>query len=246
MRQILISGANSQIGSYLAKEYYRQGYKLVLLYHKRNERIEELLDKEGVFSYPVDLCNSEAVKEAVLKAELSLQQTTDTVIHCAAIRSSDALPLYKTEPQQFAEVLQTNMMSTYNILRWTLPAMQENGFGRVIIMGSDVSQKGLKNGSAYAASKAGIVNLVKSVALEMAKYNILINAVSPAPVETNLEEDYSGEYLNFRKRYFAEYLAQAPTGKLVTKEEIKKVIDLLIDENIANLNGKEIIIDGGV
>ncbi len=246
MRQILISGANSQIGSYLAKEYYREGYKLVLFYHKRAERIYELFDKEGIFSYPVDLCNSEGVKEAVLKAEQSLQQISDTVIHCAAIRSSDALPLYQTEPKQFANVLKTNMMSAYNVLRWTLHSMQENGFGRVIIIGSDVTQKGLKNGSAYSASKAGIVNLVKSVALEMAKYNILINAVSPAPVETNLEEDYNGEYLNFRKHYFAEYLAQVPTGKLVTKEEIKKVIDLLIDENITNLNGKEIIIDGGV
>jgi len=246
MRQILISGANSQIGSYLAKEYYRQGYKLVLLYHKRTERIDELFDKECIFSYPVDLCNSEAVKEAVLKAEQFLQQISDTVIHCAAIRSSDALPLYQTEPKQFANVLKTNMMSAYNILRWALPAMQENGFGRVVIMGSDVSQKGLKNGSAYSASKAGIVNIIKSVALEMAKYNILLNAVSPAPVETNLEEDYSGEYLNFRKRYFAEYLAQAPTGKLVTKEEIKKVIDLLIDESITTLNGQEIIIGGGI
>lgn len=246
MRQILISGANSQIGSYLAKEYYKEGYKLVLLYHKRKERISELFDKDGIFSYPVDLCNSEAVKEAVLRAEQFLHQSSDTLIHCAAIRSSDALSLYQTEPMQFANVLSTNMMSAYNILRWTLPSMQENAFGRVIIFGSDVSQKGLQNGSAYSASKAGIVNLVKSVALEMAKYNIVINAISPAPVETNLEEDYSGEYLNFRKRYFAEYLAQVPTGKLVTKEEIKKVTDLLIDENIKNLNGEEIIIDGGV
>ncbi len=246
MRQILISGANSQIGSYLAKEYYKEGYKLVLLYHKRKERISELLNKDGIFSCPVDLCNSEAVKEAVLRAEQFLHQSSDTLIHCASIRSSDALPLYKTEPMQFANVLSTNMMSAYNILRWTLPSMQENAFGRVIMFGSDVSQKGLQNGSAYSASKAGIVNLVKSVALEMAKYNIVINAISPAPVETNLEEDYSGEYLNFRKRYFAEYLAQVPTGKLVTKEEIKKVTDLLIDENIKNLNGEEIIIDGGV
>jgi NAD(P)-dependent dehydrogenase (short-subunit alcohol dehydrogenase family) len=246
MRQILISGANSQIGSYLAKEYYKEGYKLVLLYHKRKERISELFNKDGIFSCPVDLCNSEAVKEAVLRAEQFLHQSSDTLIHCASIRSSDALPLYKTEPMQFANVLSTNMMSAYNILRWTLPSMQENAFGRVIMFGSDVSQKGLQNGSAYSASKAGIVNLVKSVALEMAKYNIVINAISPAPVETNLEEDYSGEYLNFRKRYFAEYLAQVPTGKLVTKEEIKKVTDLLIDENIKNLNGEEIIIDGGV
>jgi NAD(P)-dependent dehydrogenase (short-subunit alcohol dehydrogenase family) len=246
MRQILISGANSQIGSYLAKEYYKEGYKLVLLYHKRKERISELFNKDGIFSCPVDLCNSEAVKEAVFRAEQFLHQSSDTLIHCAAIRSSDALPLYQTEPMQFANVLSTNMMSAYNILRWTLPSMQENAFGRVIMFGSDVSQKGLQNGSAYSASKAGIVNLVKSVALEMAKYNIVINAISPAPVETNLEEDYSGEYLNFRKRYFAEYLAQVPTGKLVTKEEIKKVTDLLIDENIKNLNGEEIIIDGGV
>lgn len=80
MRQILISGANSQIGSYLAKEYYKEGYKLVLLYHKRKERISELFDKDGIFSYPVDLCNSEAVKEAVLRAEQFLHQSSDTQI----------------------------------------------------------------------------------------------------------------------------------------------------------------------
>jgi len=154
MRQILISGANSQIGNYLAKEYYKEGYKLVLLYHKRKERISELLNKDGIFSCPVDLCNSEAVKEAVFRAEQFLHQSSDTLIHCASIRSSDALPLYKTEPMQFANVLSTNMMSAYNILRWTLPSMQENAFGRVIMFGSDVSQKGLQNGSAYSASKA--------------------------------------------------------------------------------------------
>jgi len=60
-----------------------------------------------------------------------------------------------------------------------------------------------------------------------------------------LEEDYSGEYLQFRQRYFADYLTNVPTGKFVTKEEIKKVIDLLISEDLQNLTGEEIFIDGG-
>lgn len=246
MRQILISGANSQVGSFLAKKYFAEGYKLVLLYHKRQERIVELFDKSNVYACSVDLCNLESVQKAIWEANLSLQQHSDTVIHCMAVRSSDALPLAETEPKQFIETLETNIMAAYNILRFTLPSMQENKFGRVIMFGSDVTRKGLKNGSAYAASKAAIVNIVKSVALEMANSGILINAISPAPIETNLEEDYSGAYLKFRQRYFADYLASVPSGKLISKEEIKKVTDLLISKDLLNLNGEEIFITGGV
>lgn len=245
MRQILISGANSQVGSYLAKEYYKEGFQLVLLYHNRNERIAEQLGKEGIFSCSVDLCDATAVQAAISESVKQLKQNSDILIHCAAVRSSDALPLCQTEPFQFTYVLKSNIISAYNVLRYSLPPMQEKRFGRIIMFGSDVSRRGLKNGSAYAASKAAIANMVKSVALELAKDNILINTVSPAPIKTALEEDYSGEYLQFRQRYFADYLTNVPTGKFVTKEEIKKVIDLLISEDLQNLTGEEIFIDGG-
>ncbi len=99
------------------------------------------------------------------------------------------------------------------------------------MFGSDVSQKGLQNGSAYSASKAGIVNLVKSVALEMAKYNIVINAISPAPVK-QIWKRLQRRIFKLPQALFCRIFSAGSYGKLVTKEEIKKVTDLLIDENI--------------
>jgi len=241
VKQIVITGANGQLGSFLAKEYHQEGYPVVLLYHERKERIAELLAYSGVRSASLDLCNYDLLCRVIKEMELS----PTALIHCASLRSYDAKPLAETNPETFFEVMDTNLHSAYNILRTILPLMQENGQGRVVIMGSDITRSGLKNGSSYGAAKAGMVNLVKSVARESAKYGVCINAVSPAPVETALEEDYDGEYLEFRRDYFAAYLKQTPTGKLVGLKEIKRVIDMLIDDTIVNLNGQEIFLDGG-
>lgn len=242
MKQILITGANGQLGSYLAKAYHQEGYALELLYHKRKQRIVELFDEPNVMSAACDLTDFNGLNQklAMLKVK------PDILIHCASVRSSDALPLAETEPETFCRVFNSNLYSCYNILRLVLPLMQESGRGRVIIMGSDISQSGLARGSAYAAAKAAMVNMVKSGAKEMAGQNILINAISPAPIDTDLEEDYQGEYLEFRKKYFADFVAKTPTGKLVSKDEIKRVIDMLIDDDIMNLTGKEIVLDGGL
>ncbi|MBW6514911.1 MAG: SDR family oxidoreductase, partial [Candidatus Syntrophosphaera sp.] len=110
---------------------------------------------------------------------------------------------------------------------------------------SNVALTGLKNGAAYSAAKAALVNLVKSVALETASANVLINAISPAPVETDLESDYEGEYLEFRKKYFEEFRRLSPTGKLVSKEEISHFVQLLLSYSLENFTGANIVIDGG-
>lgn len=242
MRQILITGANGQLGSYLAGEYHKLGYGLILHYHNKQQRLQKLAELPEVRMFSCDLRDLNKLQDCLQ----GLDTSPDTLIHCAAVRSSDALPLHETNPEFFAEVLMTNLLSAYNVLRATLPFMQEKHFGRVVVMGSDVTKSGLKNGSAYAASKAGVVNLVKSAAQELAADNVLLNAVSPAPVDTNLSEDYSGEYLAFRREYFAQYQSQVPSGKLVTKEEIMQVTELLISDRLTNLTGQEIFLRGGM
>ena len=241
-KSILITGANGQLGSYLAKAYHEEGHRLILLYHIRNERIKVFCGSAEGSCASIDLTS---YSELDKRCKSNLWQP-DVIVHCAAMRSSDAQPLATTNPQFFQQVFNTNFYGCYNLLRVFLPIMQEKGQGRVIIMGSNVSRSGLKNGCAYSAAKAACVNLVKSAAQEMAKHNVLINTISPAPLDTKLEEEYSGDYLNFRMSYFAEYLKKVPSGKLVGKEEIKRVIDLLSDENLHNLTGQEIFLEGGL
>ncbi len=130
----------------------------------------------------------------------------------------------------------------YNILRVTLPLMPEGS--RIVLYGSNITRLGLPQGSSYAAAKAAIVNLAKSIAQEVVARGILINTVSPAPVETDLSQDYQGEYLEFRKRYFADYIAKTSSHKLIQIQELYELTRLLISDKITNITGKEFFVEG--
>ncbi|MDD2231054.1 MAG: SDR family NAD(P)-dependent oxidoreductase [Candidatus Cloacimonetes bacterium] len=246
MKLILISGANGQVGSYLANAYRAEGYKLALLYHNRFERLKQFESDQNCFLQAVDLSDFASTQKAIENVTEFFKQTADALIHCAALRSYDAKALAYTNPQTFTEVISTNILGAYHIVRALLPQMLEKRYGRIVLFGSDVSRKGLKQGSAYAAAKAAIVSLAQSVALETIGTNVLINAISPAPVETNLEEDFQGEYLEFRRNYFANFLNSNPGLKLISKAEIKIVVDLLINPEIQTISGQELFMTGGL
>lgn len=239
---IMISAGNSQVGSYLANKYLQEGHLLSLLYHRRKERIESIMLSSRVYAEAVDLAALTNLDTTIGNCCDRHGSCPDVIIHCAAVRSYDAKPLAQTDPLIFQEVLCTNVLFTYNVLRSLLPLMRERAYGRIVLFGSNVTQTGLACGSAYAAAKAAVVNLAKSVARENNDIDLIINCISPAPVETALEEDFQGEYLQFRKQYFANYLAQNPGFKLVSKEEIKEVIDMIIHSNDKSQSGKEIFL----
>lgn len=234
---ILITGANSQIGSYLAQHYHALGHPLTLWYHQRDERIRHLdLPKSSL-----DLRDYDAVQTAFYQMQIPPQ----VLIHCAAVRSSDSQPLADTQPATFQKVFDSNFYPAYNLLKTVLPAMRQAEYGRIILFTSDVSRSGLAFGSAYAASKAAIANLAKSAALENARYNVLINCLAPGPVESNLAEDYTGEYLEFRRDYFQRHLQQSCSGVLISKAEICATVDYLIHPHLRNMIGEQIFLSGG-
>jgi len=239
---LIITGANGQIGSYLAQEYAGSGNPVLLLYHKRKERIAELEKFPHILMISCDLCQPVAVNNALDEAVSALNSVPAFLIHTAAVRSSDAQPLLESDPQIFRNTIDQNIMAAYNVLRFCLPRMKRAGLGRIVLFGSMVTTTGLAQGSAYAASKAAIVNLMKSIALENNDWNLRINTISPAPVETALEEDYQGEYLAFRRQYFANWLAGDPNRRLVTKAEIKAVIATLLSIDNEVVNAQEIFL----
>jgi NAD(P)-dependent dehydrogenase (short-subunit alcohol dehydrogenase family) len=237
MKTIMITGANSQIGSFLARQYEKEGRDLVLLYHKKHARLAKLNSPK----LAVDLRDIDATQKLIS----GLDKEIGALIHCCAVRSEDTRALADTNPSDFKRVFDDNFYPAYNILRSVLPLMRKQSFGRVILFSSDVTRSGLANGSAYAAAKAAIANLAKSAALENAKANVLVNCIAPAPVDTVLEEDFCGSYLEFRKAYFAKHLANSAAEKLVSRSEIKQVADFLISADIRTLCGEEIFLTGG-
>lgn len=242
---LVITGANGQVGSFLARRYHARGIALILLYHERTERISDLLVKDNVWGVSLDLCDYQAVEEAIERGIKELGQAPGALIHTASVRSSDALPLNESDPQQWQKVFDANLKGAYNILRVVTPHMVRASYGRIVLFGSDVTRTGLYRGSAYASSKAAIANLVRSTAQELAPSGVLINIVSPGPIDTVLEEDYSGSYLEFRRRYYADYLKASPGNRLVSKEEIADLVDRLISDESEDIIGQEIFFDGG-
>ncbi|MDZ4182622.1 MAG: SDR family oxidoreductase [Candidatus Cloacimonadaceae bacterium] len=240
----IITGANGQVGSHLAHAFAGKGIPLLLLYHHRKERIESLQEAKAVIMAACDLSEPIDLSGLIDHATSAFQIPPAILIHCASLRSRDAKALGDSDPAAFSTVLNTNVMSLYHIMRMVLPPMIAQEFGRVVVFGSAVTQTGLPNGAAYAAAKAAMVNMVKSIAREVGQYNILINAISPAPIETDLEADYQGEYLQFRQDYFERYRASSPTGKLVSISEIQSLVELLIKAELENLSAQEIYLHG--
>ncbi len=243
-KTLLITGANGQLGSFLAERYASAGYPLLLFYHRREDRLANLLDSEQVICMQVDLRDGEAVTSALRIGLAQLGKPLGYLIHTASTRSSDALPLHLADTQVWKEIFDSNLEGVFNILKSCLPYMQAEHFGRIILLGSSVTRSGLASGSAYAAAKAAISNLARSVALE--NPCICANVISPGPIDTVLEEDYSGEYLEFRRQYFETYKKQSPTHSLVSRSEIATLCDSLISDQLKSLSGEEIFITGGL
>lgn len=242
---LIITGANGQVGSHLASSWAENSQPMLLLYHEDKSRLAELQNREGIILRSCDLRDLEALQSMVDEACGMLDAVPACLVHTAAVRSYDAKSLAESDPGVFNEVFGTNVTMAYNILRTCLPGMLECKFGRIVLFGSNVAQIGLNRGSAYAAAKAAIVNLARSVALETARDNVLINAISPAPVATDLASDYEGEYLVFRQRYFEACQRLSPTGKLVSKAEIRVIVEFLLNPELENLTGQNMVIDGG-
>lgn len=247
MNQLLIiTGANGQVGSFLARSWADSRQPLLLLYHDDSSRLEDLRGQEGILLVSCDLLDLNALKTAVDKACQILNAVPACLVHTAAVRSYDAKTLASGDPEVWQEVFGTNVTMAFYVLKACLPGMLEQKFGRIVLFGSNVVSTGLNRGSAYAAAKAAIVNLARSVALETASDNVLINSISPAPVETDLQSDFEGAYLAFRQNYFEAYRRLSPSGKLISLDEIRHLSELLLSPGLANLTGQNIVLDGGM
>lgn len=245
-KQILISGANSAIGSFLVQRYLADGYLVVALYHKNRNRLNILKRTyDSMLSlFACDLLDFDSTAKVIDEVTSSLKEFPNNFIHTVALRSSDFKPLAETSPTLWKEIIDVNIMSCYNLLHPILSLYKKYGGGRIVVLGSNVSRIGLKNGSAYSISKSAISNLVRTVGLEYSEFNILINCISPGPVNVD-QSHFSEEYQQFRKDYFKKELPNIPIKRFVEPEELYKCCQFFISEQNSYITGEEIFLTGG-
>jgi len=225
---IIITGASGAIGLKLFEHYSSRSSDAIGIFNK---------NKRATFSegnlFQLDISNYSKVESFINSINVKLENVC--LINGAAI-TYDAFT-HKSEPDKWAKIINVNLIGTYNMIRALLPVMREQEYGRIINLSSVVAQKGAIGTSSYAASKAGLWGLTKTVALENANKNILINSINLGYMEAGMTKRIPSEL----QRQIKDSI---PLKKFGPISDIILSIDFLI--NSTYITGTSIDINGGL
>ena len=237
----LITGATRGIGKEIALELAANGFDIAVNYRNEQAGMEELkkeIEKNNVRCEFVkaDVANFEDC-ESMVKETIEKFGKIDVLVNNAGI-TKDGL-IMRMKKEDFESVIDVNLTGTFNVTRNVIPHMLKQRSGRIINVSSVVGVAGNAGQTNYSASKAGIIGFTKSLAKEVASRNILVNAIAPGFIDTDMTSvlsDAVEEGIN----------AQIPLKRMGTPKEVAKVVKFLSSEDSSYVTGQVINIDGGM
>ncbi len=213
----------------------------------------ESLGRKGL-AVVADVSRSQEVDAAVAET-LERFGRIDILVHCAAIRGPVTTPLIDLGEGDWKKVLDVNLSGSFFMAKAVAKRMVARGEGgRIVLIASMGGVKGMPGSAAYCASKFGVVGLVKTLALELAKHQIYVNALNPGAVTTNLRDSYHAEKAHAegitpdkaRERDYQKQTEGIPLGRMGTTEEIANLVLFLVSDQSTYITGEAINISGGV
>ena len=239
-RVALVTGAARGIGAASAQVLASKGHIVIITDISANgEKTAEEMREAGlqVFFEQLNVADALNVKTVVDKVAAEFGPI-DILVNNAGIRPTQ--PFSQMALADWQEVLQVNLEGVFNLCSAVLPLMQANGWGRIVNLSSLAAQQGSTGGhSHYAASKAGVIGLTKSLAREYARFGITVNAVSPGWIDT---QGWEGALDGKRE----EFAAKVPVGRLGSPQDVAYCIAFLASEEASYLTGINLPINGGL
>ncbi|GMQ82186.1 MAG: 3-oxoacyl-[acyl-carrier-protein] reductase [Rhodothermia bacterium] len=240
-KNVLITGGSRGIGKSLVEAFAAEGARVAFTYRSSTEQanaLVESLQKQGaeVMCIQGDAADA-TVAEASVNKVLSEWETLDILVNNAGI-TRDNLMLRSTE-EDWDAVLDTNLKSVYTYCKAVYRPMMKQRSGRIINMSSVVGVMGNPGQTNYAASKAGIIGLSKSLAKELGRRGITVNVVAPGFVSTEMTEAVS-------EAARVAMLASIPLGKPAMPEDVANAVLFLASDHAAYITGHVLHVDGGL
>ena len=233
----LVTGAESGIGLVLVKILLKEGCNVIATTHKKKINIKSA--RLVTFKLDVTKENNWISFLKVIKIKF---KAIDILINNAGIRISGSIE--DTSLELWNHILSTNTTSLFLGTKYILPLLKKSKNACVINSSSVTGIRGVKNMLAYATSKSALTSFTYSLALDLAKYNIRVNAVAPGAVKTgmtkSLQKDINNDIV-FHQRMIDAH----PLGRMATPQEIAKTISFLASEDASFITGAVFPVDGG-
>ena len=228
-RSVLVTGGNRGIGLGIARAFAAQGDKVAIT-HRGSEA------PEGLFGVRCDVTDAAQIDAAFAEVE-NAHGPVEVLVANAGI--TDDTLLIRMSDEQFTRVIDANLTGAYRVARRATRGMLKARWGRMIFISSVVGMLGSPGQVNYAASKAGLIGLARSIARELASRNITANVVAPGFVAT----DMAGAVADDRR---AQILAQVPAGRYGEIDEIAAAVTFLASDAAGYISGAVLPVDGGL
>jgi acetoacetyl-CoA reductase len=235
-RVAVVTGGTRGIGAAISKALKAKGCKVVAIYAGNDAAAATFKAETGIAVYKCDVSSYETCAATLKTIEAEIG-SVDILVNNAGI-TRDAM-FHKMTPQQWQEVLNTNLNSLFNMTQPIWGGMRDRGFGRIVCISSINGQKGQMGQANYAAAKAGEIGFVKSLAQEGAAKGITVNAIAPGYIGTEMVMAVPQEVLEKR------ILPLIPVGRLGQPEEIARCVAFLTDDDAGFITGTTLTANGG-
>jgi NAD(P)-dependent dehydrogenase (short-subunit alcohol dehydrogenase family) len=238
----LVTGAAQGMGAAHARRLAKAGALVAVNDRAPSANLTALAHDIGGVPAPGDVSDRGQVQDLVARIEEQLGPV-DVLVANHAYMSMGAFLDYDLE--DWWKVIDTNLGGTFYLIQAVLPGMRKSGGGRIVIVASEWGITGWPAATAYAASKAGLISLVKTLGRELAREAIIVNAVAPGVTDTpQLEVDAHGAGVSLEQVH-ASYAAGIPLGRIARPAEIADVVALLSDFRISAMVGQVVQANGG-
>ena len=235
-RVALVTGGTRGIGEAISIALKDAGCAVAASYAGNDEAAKCFREKTGIAVYKFDVCDFDACKSAVAKVESDLGPV-DVLVNNAGITRDAAF--HRMTPEQWRDVLCTDLDSLFNVTRNVYEGMRNRGFGRIINITSINGQKGQFGQCNYSAAKAGMIGFTKALAQEGAAKGVTVNCVAPGYIGTEMVRAVPEEVLKTK------IIPQIPVGRLGDPKEIARCVAFLASDEAGFITGSTLTANGG-
>ncbi|MCL4548656.1 MAG: 3-oxoacyl-ACP reductase FabG [Bacteroidetes bacterium] len=235
----IITGGSRGIGEACVRMFSKANSKVAFTYKKSKTHSDKLENDLGkiVKGFRVDMESEKEIFEMVDRTAAEFGRI-DILVHNAGIWNDGTLD--KMTLDRWNELIRINLTSTFLLCKAVTPYMKKNNFGRIILITSTAGQRGEAFHSHYAASKGGMISFTKSLAVELAPYNITVNSVAPGWVDTEMNDEV------FADAEYRESIRKGiPVGRIASAEDIAGPTLFLASDLARHINGEILNVNGG-